>query len=143
MIKLEVGMYVRNEKGIAKYVGLGLNVLKDDGTRTYNHWKSKHLFDNYIFNEEWGDSLTTLSNIENLIIGEPTFNILDLIEVGDIIQTKDGKKYAINHDIKIEQGSTPEEQKITIDWQKTIYLSEIDTILVKESFEENSYSLGS
>lgn len=79
--KLEVGMYVRTDNGIAKYLGLGINVLKDDGSSSYKHWKSKHLFDNYIFDEEYGDSLTTLDNIDKKIVGNPSYNIIDLKEL--------------------------------------------------------------
>jgi len=84
MVDIKVGMYVRTEKGIAKYLGLGIDVLKDDGSSSYNHWKSKHLFDNYIFEEEYGDTLTTLENIDKIIVGKPSYNIIDLIEEGDL-----------------------------------------------------------
>lgn len=47
---MKVGDYVRTNQGIAKYLGLGRDVLKHETNKnTYEHYYSQHLFDNYIF----------------------------------------------------------------------------------------------
>lgn len=89
MKELKVGMYVRNERGIAKYLGLGKDVLKDKESREFKHYAMKHLFDEPIFDvgHDWGDTLSEeeFKNIDKYIIGKPSENIIDLIEPGDYV----------------------------------------------------------
>ena len=132
-MKLEVGMYVRTDKGIAKYLGLGIDVLKDDGSNSYNHWKSKHLFDNYIFDEEWGDTLTRIGNIDKIIVGEPSFNIIDLIEVGDYVNGHQVEE--IDYEIK-EIWCNNEY------YYNGVSFKDIRSVVTKEQFEQISYKLG-
>ena len=132
IMKIEKGMYVRTKKGVAKYLGLGIDVLKDDGSRSYNHWKSKHIFDNNIFDEEWGDTLTTIDNIDKIIVGKPSFNSIDLIEVGDYVN---GEKVVHN---SLENGGN-----IIIVQSGFCYKNEdIKSIVTKEQFEQMSYKIG-
>lgn len=89
MEKIKVGMYVRNERGIAKYLGLGKDVLKDKESREFKHYAMQHLFDETIFDvgHDWGDTLSEeeFKNIDRYIIGEPSKNITDLLQVGDVV----------------------------------------------------------
>ncbi len=134
-MKIKEGMYVRTKKGIAKYLGLGINVLKDDGSRSYNHWKSKHIFDNYIFDEEYGDTLTTLDNIDKIIVGEPSFDIIDLIEVGDYVNGY--KVVQIGKSIEDRKYVTTEAyHKINYG---NIFENDIESIVTKESFKNAEY----
>ena len=130
--KLEVGMYVRTEKGIAKYLGLGKKVLKDDGSSSYNHWKSKHIFDDYIFDEEYGDTLTILDNIDKIIVGKPSFNLIDLIEIGDYVN---GVEVEDINDKEIMLADT----HLWID--KEVANRLIESIVTKEQFENVSYEV--
>ena len=123
------------KKGIAKYLGLGIDVLKDDGSRPYNHWKSKHIFDNSIFDEEWGDTLTTLDDINKITIGNPSFNIIDLIKVGAVIALKEGiDKFAQIFILGIYEPALLKEIKAKIKSDKSI----LELIVTKEQFEEMS-----
>jgi hypothetical protein len=72
MNKLEVGMYVRTKWGIAKYI-------KDYVTKVtiYRIIDKKIVYDNV---EDWENCL-----LDNEII-KASYNIIDLIEVGDIIK---------------------------------------------------------
>lgn len=84
-MELKEGMYVRTEKGIAKYLGLGKDVL----TINDKHYANQHLFDDYIFDvgHDWGDTLNNeeFKNIDKYIEKEPSYNPIDLIEVGDYV----------------------------------------------------------
>lgn len=140
-MKLEVGMYVRTKKGIAKYLGLGINVLKDDGSRSYNHWKSKHIFDNYIFDEEWGDTLTTLDNIDKIIIGEPSYDIIDLIEEGDYVNGHE-VIYKNEKTLQVDCGGWIHYDGILGLNVYDAYEEDIKSIITKEQFEEFSYKIG-
>lgn len=88
-MKLEVGMYVRNERGIAKYLGLGKDVLTNNESNQFKHYAMQHLFDEPIFDvgHDWGDTLSEeeFRNIDRYIIGEPSESIIDLIQVGDYV----------------------------------------------------------
>ena len=84
-MELKEGMYVRTEKGIARYLGLGKDVL----TINDKHYANQHLFDDYIFDvgHDWGDTLNNeeFKNIDKYIEKEPSYNPIDLIEVGDYV----------------------------------------------------------
>lgn len=112
-MKLREGMYVRNEKGIAKYLGLGKDVLTINESNQFKHYANQHLFDNCIFDvgHDWGDTLSDdeFKNIDKYIEKEPSDNIIDLIKVGDyvngyrvdLIDEIDGRKY-LDDNVKIK-----------------------------------------
>ena len=86
---MKVGDYVRTKKGIAKYLGLGRDILKHEANKgTYEHYYNQHLFDNYVFDvgHDYGDTLIydEFNNIDKL--GKVKENIIDLIEVGDLVR---------------------------------------------------------
>lgn len=89
MKELKVGMYVRNERGIAKYLGLGKDVLTNNESNQFKHYAMQHLFDEPIFDvgHDWGDTLSEeeFKNIDKYIIGEPSESIIDLIQSGDYV----------------------------------------------------------
>lgn len=89
MKELRVGMYVRNERGIAKYLGIGKDVLTNNKSNQFKHYAMQHLFDEPIFDvgHDWGDTLSEeeFKNIDRYIIGEPSKNIIDLIEENDLL----------------------------------------------------------
>lgn len=88
-MKLSEGMYVRTEKGIAKYLGLGKDVLTINESNQFKHYANQHLFDNNIFDlgHDWGDTLSDeeFKNIDKYIEKEPSYNPIDLIEEKDIV----------------------------------------------------------
>lgn len=71
-MKLEVGMYVRTTTGIHKLYSINDNATK---------WKYE-----YKCKEQDGDGTITVCKFcDDDIIGEPSYNIKDLIQYGDIV----------------------------------------------------------
>lgn len=125
-MKLEVGQYVRTKYGIRKIIKI------DDNNRYYdnNYYIDKRYINN--FRQEI-DCITA-----NCIIGEPSFNIIDLIEIGDNVN---GSK-VVEVDFDAE-----EEKYIRIDKAqdglKTILRNnDIKSIVTKEMFSSMEYRLG-
>ena len=113
-MKLEVGMYVKTRYGIAKVTNLSETI----GSRGF--YMDREIMD---CNEENWKSFCTIHDV----IGEPSFNIIDLIEVGDYVNgyevtSKDQFLGFGNHD-----------------WYIADY--EIKSIVTKEQFESMKYSL--
>lgn len=131
---MKVGEYVRTDKGIAKYLGLGRDVLKHETNKNvYEHYYNQHLFDNYIFNvgHDYGDTLTydEFNNIDKL--GKVKETITDLIEIGDYVNGE--KVCAIGEnsgDIYIR------------DMQEFILANDIKSIVTHEQFSQMEYRIG-
>lgn len=154
-MKLEVGMYVRTKKGIAKYLGVGKDVLKHTKKTniiTYNHYENEHIFDKYIFetNYGYGDTLNQFDflNISKLLSKEPTFEIIDLIKVGDYVNGIEvGKVYNANDGYDGNKNYKFKEKTLelvndiyeTIPYEYLISNNEIERIVTKEQFESVSY----
>lgn len=132
---MKVGEYVRTKKGIAKYLGLGRDILKHETSKyTYEHYYSQHLFDNYIFNvgHDYGDSLTydEFNNIDKL--GKVKENIIDLIEVGDYV----------NGNLVSFVGADSIEVFWYKDEKQWLDKEDIKSIVTKEQFEQMAYKVG-
>ena len=88
-MELKVGMYVRDENGIAKYLGLGKDVLTNNESNQFKHYANQHLFDRNIFDvgHDWGSTLSNeeFKNIDKYVEKEPSYNPIDLIEIGDYV----------------------------------------------------------
>lgn len=109
--KLKNGVYVRTDNGIDRLV----YVLKYDECN-YNH-----------YHFEKGGSMT---NPEYYVIDEPSYNLKDLIKVGDIINGRYFDGTFIWH---LQYGW------IGIDeWEE----KKIETILTKEQYEKECYKAG-
>jgi len=124
-MKLEVGMYVRT-----KYNGIG-KLIEYINDPTHYFYKCYKLDRDCMNCEEY---IT-----EKDVIGEPSFNIIDLIKSGDIILGKDGKVYQcwkIYKDYVFTYSKNKQGQTITlVDYQ-------IDKILTNEQFKQMSYKAG-
>lgn len=138
MNKLEVGMYVRTIKGIVKIVGR----VNDPTNYYYKFWKCDkflELYDDteYIHDED--------------IIGEPSFNIIDLIEIGDYVNGC----YVTNRQAKHNEGLIMVPKRTGIikcnayfnqgnyndcDF-KWIEKEDIKSIVTKEQFERMKYEV--
>ena len=114
-MKLEEGMYVRTyDNGIDKFNFK----YKRDGHNFYTFYFEKY----------------SLTNPEYYIMGEPSFNIIDLIEPKDIIVGIDGhifEVYAVGSDCVYINGL-----------KEFIYEHEIKSIVTKEQFESMEYKVG-
>lgn len=110
-MKLEIGMYVRTKRGqIGKIVTIGKDNIAIE------------------FNGIWQDIVLK----ENII--KSSFNIIDLIEVGDYVNgyyVEDILKTFIN----VATGSNYFQSP-------TIYEQDIKSIVTKEEFEQISYKVG-
>ena len=130
-MELKVGMYVRNENGISKYWGLGKDVLTNDESNQFKHYANQHLFDRNIFDvgHDWGDTLSDeeFKNIDKYIEKEPSYDVIDLIEVGDYVN---GYKviYVYPNLIKVDS---------TDIWE--IHSRDIKSIVTKEQFNVIKY----
>ena len=128
-MKLEVGMYVRYEKGKITYVSQLLEVIHNyeefDVYRTdseYFDYEEKDYFD-IVYPDE--------------IIGKPSYNIIDLIGKGDYVND-----YKILDMVDVKDSN---EKAFTIFQHKgtdTIYFysnEDIKSIVTKEQFESIQY----
>lgn len=135
-MKLEVGMYVRTKCGIAKITDIicGQDVKFDnDNIFENNDDKTHHMYDGISKNDYF---------FQHEIVGEPSFNITDLIEVGDVIIDKEGHKYPINYEFETDYNSEYKSYEITIDDHITLFLKDGLSIITKEQFEQMSYKVG-
>lgn len=119
-MKLEVGMYCYNKTnrklGIGKIISFQRN----------NNVNIKYKND------------IELVSIGNL---EASYNIIDLIEVGDVIIDKEGHKYSINYEFEIDYNSEYSSYEITIDDYMTLFLKDGLSIVTKEQFESMQYKV--
>lgn len=137
--KLEVGMYVRTEDGIiAKLIKIDKSQATDNKMHyfyTFDKQITKNYAEDYD-NERIDDDLEVIQK-------EPSFNIIDLIEVGDyvngykVIEVFKGLAnkviLEIPNDIRIIQD----------DYIKSfIHEEDIKEILTKEQYEERVYKVG-
>lgn len=134
-MELKVGMYVRNENGISKYLGLGKDVLTNDESNQFKHYANQHLFDRNIFDvgHDWGDTLSDeeFKNIDKYIEKEPSYDVIDLIEIGDYVNglpvVHNAKKNGGNIVIVINGNAYNEEN--------------IKSIVTKEQFNSVKYEV--
>lgn len=135
---MKVGDYVRTKKGIAKYLGLGRDILKHEANKgTYEHYYNQHLFDNYIFDvgHDYGDTLIydEFNNIDKL--GKVKENIIDLIEIGDYVN---GFKVDEIDEKGIYNYNSYDGWRINI----ASCNEAIKSIVTKELFESMEYKIG-
>ncbi len=134
-MELKEGMYVRTEKGIAKYLGLGKDVL----TINDKHYANQHLFDDYIFSvgHDWGDTLSNeeFKNIDKYIEKEPSNNLIDLIEVGDYVN---GIPVFIDEEGYLCQTCVNADDEI---YYETLKAKNIKSIVTKEQFNSVKYEV--
>lgn len=132
-MELKPNMYVRTKKGIAKYLGLGKNVLTINESNQFKYYANRHLFDNRIFDvrHDWGDTLSNeeFNNIDKYIEKNPSFDLINLIEVGDYVN---GLPVTFN---AIERGGNI----VIVVGGDCFNESEIKDIVTKEQFEAMKY----
>ena len=124
-MKLEVGMFIRTKWGDIRKIESVWNDTDFNVDKTY-----------YNYNIE-EDTLGCVLNED--IIKEPSFNIVDLIKAKDIILGTDGKLYQcwkVYKDYVFTYSKNKQGQTVTlVDYQ-------IDKVLTKEQFEQMSYKVG-
>lgn len=122
-MKLEVGMYVRTKKGIAKIIG------KNDDIRYC--YPNAYITDTYL---EINDDTEYVYEED---ISKTSYNIIDLIEVGDYVN---GEKVGYIDDC---DGAMREYYYDYEDVEKDCghYFEEIKSILTREQFESMKYEV--
>lgn len=115
-MKLEVGMYVRTKYGIGKIN----DYINNNYTQKFT----------YINNCGCAEFLE-----ENQVI-KASYNIIDLIEVGDYVNGR--KVYQVGYNFQDDFVLKMSESN----YEDFIYPNEIETIVTKEQFESISYKVG-
>lgn len=122
MNKLEVGMYVRTNTGIHK-------IFEIDEKKTV--WKYKC---DKKSTGEWDGSYEYILLKEEQFIGEPSFDIVDVVQVGDYV-----------NGYKVYELGTAYGGKIVMIKNETLkpylYQEEIKSIVTKEQFESMKYEV--
>lgn len=124
-MELKEGMYVRTDKGLIDKILL-VEYAKEKREQYPDHPSKNHWRDKFVLSREryWRTS-------QNII--KASYNIIDLLEVGDVIVGKDGHKfevYAIGSDCVYINGL-----------QEFILIDGIKAIVTKEQFEREEYKL--
>ncbi len=128
-MELEVGMYVRTNYGIAK-------IIKTDFINEYLD-KPFLVVDRELEIGLIGGNDESLCDKKD-IIGKPSYEVTDLIEVGDIIAIKENiDKYAQVFILGIYEPQLLNEIKSKIDRNELI----LDSVLTKEQFESMKYEV--
>lgn len=134
-MKLEVGMYVRTKDGyIAKFIKEE-KYLEDGETIETTSYQFDHNIDKY-------SDCVNYVYAEDMIVKEPSYNIIDLIEVGDILIIKDFVDEAcmVFTDIYLIQ-SEAQLLNIKSDLEKNKN-KKLYSIVTKEQFENIEYKFG-
>ena len=133
-MKLEVGMYVRTKHGIRKIID-----IDEDN----NYYIDK----TYI--NDFRQEINCIS--DNCIIGEPSFNITDILEVGDYVNGieiikiyEKGDSFTGSHNYIFEEKTIEvcNDNYETIPHEALFINNEIETIVTKEQFEQMAYKVG-
>lgn len=148
MNKLEPGMYVRTDKGlISQITDFKKHCTK--GKRLINSYSTKEVVENYLLLKgnqcEFVESIDysippcypsdeELEKIKSHIV-KASFNIIDLIEVGDYINGYKITLLTENHDVAYAE----DEEGYLI---KSFNNSNIKSIVTKEQFKAMEYEVG-
>lgn len=120
--KIEVGEYVRlaRNQGINKIIDI---------------YDKKYELETDIANE-WGEFTCILEEyqLKDEIINYSK-HLIDLIEVGDIVEIRTGLHSSFKYFVENEDNLLLLEEQVKQFWN-------IETILTKEQFEQNSYKVG-
>lgn len=132
-MKLEVGMYVRTKYcGICDEIAIR-KIIKIDKINNNWFYIDKNVCDIY---KDYTNKLNTV-NVE-----KASFNIIDILEVGDVIIDKEGHKYPINYEFETDYNGEYNSYEITIDDYITLFLKDDLSIVTKEQFEQMEYRIG-
>lgn len=138
-MKLEIGMYVRTKCGIAKIIDIicGQDIKFDnDNIFENNDDKTHHMYDGVSKNDYF---------FKHEIVGEPSFDIIDLIESGDyvngekVLETNCNWEYI---DDDSDTGVNEVYDGLQLEKNRIYFEYEIQSIVTKEQFEKMSYKIG-
>lgn len=118
-MELEVGMYIRTKDGIID------KILK--------------LNKSYVKGVSQKDELYAY-DIDNIV--KASYNIIDILEVGDVIIDKEGHKYPINYEFETDYNDEYKSYEITIDDHITLFLKDGLSIVTHEQMKQMAYKVG-
>lgn len=127
-LELRENMYVRTEKGIAK-----IKKIFPDGSEPY--FEAKYETDTYL--EIYYDS----EYVSEDDVLKASYNIVDILEVGDVIIDKEGHKYPINYEFETDYNDEYKSYEITIDDYITLFLKDGLSIVTHEQMKKKAYKV--
>ena len=133
-MKFEVGMYVRTENGVIEKVN---RIYDRHTTDNIFVWLNGYGDGQSVFIDDFEEIKFLSINSRGFIKKEPSFNIIDLIEVGDYVN---GKKVIRKWEEPF--GEFVGQIFIKLDGEETIpTIRKIETIVTKEQFESVQYKV--
>lgn len=131
-MELKVGMYVR--------LGRNQGIAKID---EYDEEHSIYILDKCIA-DEWGEETFELNKED--IIGEPSFNIIDLIEEGDYVNGYKVVNFECTYFNGVDRREEPKRIYVIVEngkfeYENWIKKDDIKSIVTKEQFESLKYKV--
>lgn len=102
--------------------------------------KIANVFETTILTENDGSIYQGEYTKENVI--KASYNIIDILEVGDVIIDKEGHKYPINYEFETDYNGEYKSYEITIDDHITLFLKDGLSIVTHEQMEQMAYKVG-
>ena len=139
-MKIEVGMYVRTENGIIEKIN---QIYDRHTTDNIVVWLNGYGDGKSVFIDDFEEIKFQSINSRGFIKKEPSFDIIDLIEVGDYVNGSRVVYFMIDEEKSINEGI---DEKIGVvveeEWEGKKYLTkDIKSIVTKEQFESMSYKI--
>ncbi len=78
-------------------------------------------------------------SLKNII--KASYNIIDILEVGDVIIDKEGHKYPINYEFETDYNGEYKSYEITIDDHITLFLKDGLSIVTHEQMKQMEYKV--
>lgn len=128
-LELKENMYIRTNEGIRKI----LNEFEEG----YELDRCLH----YLYPEGHDLYKEDLEDDEDEIV-KASYNIIDILEVGDVIIDKEGHKYPINYEFETDYNGEYNSYEITIDDHITLFLKDGLSIITHEQMEQMAYKVG-
>lgn len=123
-LELRENMYVRTKDGIIDKV-----IIDYNGHCVSPNCECKHI------------SCAKNYYDEDKIV-KASYNIIDILEVGDVIIDKEGHKYPINYEFETDYNGEYNSYEITIDDHITLFLKDGLSIVTHEQMEQMAYKVG-
>ena len=134
-MKLEVGKWCRTQKGtIFKIIGGNVDMWEIDIDYSYLSKCENEDYNSYAYNKN--------NSLFEYLVVKASYNIIDILEVGDVIIDKEGHKYPINYEFETDYNGEYNSYEITIDDHITLFLKDGLSIVTHEQMEQIAYKVG-
>lgn len=136
-MELEKNMYVRTENGIIEKIN---QIYDRHATDNIVVWLNGYGDGKSVFIDDFEEIKFQSINSRGFIKKEPSFNIIDLIEVGDYVNGFMVEEIGEYHSIKTNKAEIYAKVNCSA-LLNCFYEEDIKTIVTKEQFESMKYSL--